>query len=80
MDNGAHCLHAILDGLMFILQSEYGGDDCLHVWVQQFVWLKIALFERAKIVTTVAAGILACPRNMTHDSCLHWTDETNQQS
>jgi hypothetical protein len=79
MNNGTHRLHAIFDGLMFVLQSEYGGDDCFHVWVQQLVRLKIALFERTKIVTTVAAGILACPRNVTHDSCLNWTNETNQQ-
>jgi hypothetical protein len=80
MNDDAHRLHAILDGFMFILQSENGGDDCFHVWVQQLVWLKITLFERTKIVATVAAGILACPRNVAHDSCLHWINETDQQS
>ena len=67
-NDGAHSLHPILDGLVFVLESEYGGNDGLHVWVQYLIWLEVALLERTEIVTTVAAGVLACPCDVTHDS------------
>jgi len=67
-NDGAYSLHPILDGLVFVLESEYGGNDGLHVWVQYLIWLEVALLERTEIVTTVAAGILACPCDVTHDS------------